>query len=61
MRACDRIQAVTGAHGIDKHNPVQRAWRDVRALNAQVAVMFDANAWHFGSVALGQGTGDPRI
>ena len=61
MRACDRIQAVTGAHMIDKHNPVQRAWRDVRALNAQVAVMFDANAWHFGSVALGQGTGDPRI
>ena len=61
MRACDRIQAVTGAHGIDHNNPVQRGFRDARAVNAQVAVMFDANAVPFGRVSLGLDAGDPRI
>lgn len=61
MRACDRLQAATGAHAIAADNPVQRGFRDARALNAQVAVIFDANAVPFGRVALGLDTGDPRI
>ena len=61
MRACDCLQEVTGAHGIDRHNPVQRGFRDARAVNAQVGLMFDANAGPFGRVALGLDTGDSRI
>jgi 3-hydroxy-9,10-secoandrosta-1,3,5(10)-triene-9,17-dione monooxygenase len=61
MRAGDRLQAATGAHAISADNPVQRGFRDLRALNAQVALIFDANAIPFGRVALGLDTGDPRI
>ncbi|MFM9885334.1 MAG: acyl-CoA dehydrogenase family protein [Burkholderiales bacterium] len=61
MRACDRLQAASGAHAIAEDNPIQRGFRDLRALNAQVAVIFDANAIPYGRVALGLDTGDPRI
>ncbi len=61
MRACDRLQAASGADAISRDNPIQRGFRDARAVNAQVALIFDANAVPFGRVALGLDPGDPRI
>lgn len=61
MRACDRLQAASGADAIAHDNPIQRGFRDARAVNAQVALIFDANAIPFGRVALGLSAGDPRI
>jgi 3-hydroxy-9,10-secoandrosta-1,3,5(10)-triene-9,17-dione monooxygenase len=61
MRAVDRLLATAGAHGLAEDSVEQRAFRDVHAVNQQIALMWDVNAVAFGRVALGLDVGDPRL
>jgi 3-hydroxy-9,10-secoandrosta-1,3,5(10)-triene-9,17-dione monooxygenase len=61
MRAVDRLLATVGAHGLADDSVEQRAFRDVHAVNQQIALMWDVNAVAFGRVALGLDAGDPRL
>jgi 3-hydroxy-9,10-secoandrosta-1,3,5(10)-triene-9,17-dione monooxygenase len=61
MRAVDRVMAVAGANGLDNDTVEQRAFRDIHALNQNVALMWDAIAIPFGRVTLGLDPGDPRL
>jgi 3-hydroxy-9,10-secoandrosta-1,3,5(10)-triene-9,17-dione monooxygenase len=61
MRAVDRVMAVAGAHGLADDTVEQRAFRDIHALNQNVALMWDVIAVPFGRVALGLDPGDPRL
>jgi 3-hydroxy-9,10-secoandrosta-1,3,5(10)-triene-9,17-dione monooxygenase len=37
MRAVDRLMAASGGHGVFLDNPIQRAWRDVHAMQAHAS------------------------
>jgi 3-hydroxy-9,10-secoandrosta-1,3,5(10)-triene-9,17-dione monooxygenase len=59
MRAVDVIHQASGAHGLFEEFPIQRAFRDVHALNAHVALRWDSNGLQFGRLALGLDCNDP--
>jgi 3-hydroxy-9,10-secoandrosta-1,3,5(10)-triene-9,17-dione monooxygenase len=61
MRAVDRVMAVAGANGLAEDTVEQRGFRDIHALNQNVALMWDVIAIPFGRVTLGLDPGDPRI
>jgi 3-hydroxy-9,10-secoandrosta-1,3,5(10)-triene-9,17-dione monooxygenase len=57
VRQClDAVEALflaCGGSGIDESNPVQRAWRDLHAVNMHGALALDTNQEMFGKVMLG--------
>ncbi len=53
MRAVDLIHYLGGAHALFEDNPIQRAFRDVHAVNAQIGLRWDIGALPFGRHALG--------
>ena len=59
MRAVDVLHQASGAHGLFEEFPIQRAFRDVHAINAHVALRWDSNGLQFGRVALGLECNDP--
>jgi 3-hydroxy-9,10-secoandrosta-1,3,5(10)-triene-9,17-dione monooxygenase len=61
MRAVDRVMAVAGANGLNNDTVEQRAFRDIHALNQNVALMWDIIGIPFGRVMLGLDAGDPRL
>lgn len=61
MRAVDILHYLAGAHGLFEENPLQRAFRDVHAANAQLGLRWDNNALDFGRIALGLPLRDPML
>ncbi len=59
MRAVDVVHQASGAHGLFEEFPIQRAFRDIHALNAHVALRWDSNGLQFGRIALGLDCNDP--
>ena len=42
-------------------NPIQRAWRDIHAVSAHVALTWDTQATQYGGVLLGKPPTDPKL
>jgi 3-hydroxy-9,10-secoandrosta-1,3,5(10)-triene-9,17-dione monooxygenase len=59
MRAVDVIHQTSGAHGLFEEFPIQRAFRDIHAINAHAALRWDSNGLQFGRLALGLDCSDP--
>ncbi len=59
MRAVDVIHQASGAHELFEEFPIQRAFRDVHAINAHLALRWDNNGLQFGRIALGLDCNDP--
>ena len=59
MRAVDVIHQASGAHGLFEEFPIQRAFRDVHAINAHAALRWDTNGLQSGRIALGLECSDP--
>lgn len=61
MRAVDLIHYIGGAHALFEENPIQRAFRDVHAVNAQIGLRWDVGALPYGRLALGLELNDPFL
>jgi 3-hydroxy-9,10-secoandrosta-1,3,5(10)-triene-9,17-dione monooxygenase len=61
MRAVDLIHYIGGAHALFEENPIQRAFRDVHAVNAQIGLRWDIGALPYGRFALGLELHDPFL
>ncbi|HLH78275.1 MAG TPA: hypothetical protein VKV28_15840 [Candidatus Binataceae bacterium] len=48
-----------GAHALCDDDPVQRAFRDIHALNAHIALQWYGRALSFGRLSLGLSAGGP--
>ena len=53
VRATERLVRMMGAIGLSDENPVQRHYRDVQGIAAQIGVSFDVNMPPWGRWALG--------
>jgi alkylation response protein AidB-like acyl-CoA dehydrogenase len=53
MKAVDGIFYSSGGHGLFDDNPIQRAFRDVHAVNAQIGLRWENLAATYASVVLG--------
>ena len=53
LRSTDRLVGMMGAIGLFDSNPVQRQFRDLRAMATQLGVAYDVNMPHYGRWALG--------
>jgi alkylation response protein AidB-like acyl-CoA dehydrogenase len=61
VRAVERLFPIVGARGLMDDHPVQRGWRDLRAVSHHLAMTWDIQGSSFGAVALGLPCPDPRI
>lgn len=61
MRAVDIIHYISGAHALFEENPLQRAFRDVHAINAHIGLRWDNSALPYGRMAMGVGQEDPML
>ena len=59
--AVDRLVSMMGATGQTGHNPVQRHFRDIRAIAAHTSLNWDRAAVPVGKWVLGLRTGDPNV
>jgi len=57
----DTLFPLLGGRGLVATDPVQRAWRDVHAVQQHVAMVWDVSAGFYGSVRLGFPCADPKI
>jgi 3-hydroxy-9,10-secoandrosta-1,3,5(10)-triene-9,17-dione monooxygenase len=55
MKAVDSIFYTSGGHGLFEDNPIQRAFRDVHAVNAQIGLRWELSAANYAQVVLGTG------
>ena len=61
VRAVERLFPILGARGLMSDHPVQRAWRDLRAVSHHLAMTWDIQGSLYGAVTLGLPCPDPRI
>lgn len=61
VNAVDRLVSMMGATGQTGHNPVQRHYRDIKAIAAHTSLIWDRAAIPAGKWILGLPTGDPAI
>ncbi|MFL2769675.1 MAG: acyl-CoA dehydrogenase family protein [Rhodospirillaceae bacterium] len=61
VQAVDRLVSMMGATGQIGNNPVQRQFRDIRAIAAHTSFIWDKAAIPVGKWALGLQTGDPSV
>jgi 3-hydroxy-9,10-secoandrosta-1,3,5(10)-triene-9,17-dione monooxygenase len=61
MRAVDMIHYISGAHALFEENPLQRAFRDVHAINAHIGLRWDNNGLPYGRIAMGLDYNDPLL
>ena len=61
VKAVDRLVSMMGATGQTGHNPVQRHFRDIRAIASHTSLIWDKAAIPVGKWALGLETGDPAV
>jgi alkylation response protein AidB-like acyl-CoA dehydrogenase len=52
-QAVDDLMQTAGASGLRDESPIQRGWRDVRAIACHVIMNFNATAENYGRMALG--------
>jgi 3-hydroxy-9,10-secoandrosta-1,3,5(10)-triene-9,17-dione monooxygenase len=52
-QAVDGLMQTAGASGLRDESPIQRGWRDVRAIACHVILNFNATAENYGRMALG--------
>jgi 3-hydroxy-9,10-secoandrosta-1,3,5(10)-triene-9,17-dione monooxygenase len=55
VEAVDGLMQISGASGLFDTNPIQRVWRDVRAISCHVMMNFDAAGENFGRLEFGVG------
>ncbi|MEM7442541.1 MAG: acyl-CoA dehydrogenase, partial [Pseudomonadota bacterium] len=60
-KAVDLIAGISGAGGLYNRNPVQRAFRDVHAVNAHIAFNMDMAGTAYGRVAMGHSPDNPTL
>jgi 3-hydroxy-9,10-secoandrosta-1,3,5(10)-triene-9,17-dione monooxygenase len=60
-RAVDRAVQILGAQGVAEDSLEQRAFRDIHAMNAHIAVQWDINAVGYAEEALGLEITDKRL
>ncbi len=60
VQAVERLQPLAGARGIGFASHFQRAWRDVHATTAQVAMAWDVQGVFYGRTLLGHEIHDAR-
>lgn len=60
-QAVDTVFPLLGGRGLVASDPVQRAWRDVHAVQQHIALVWDVTAGLYGAVRLGLPCGDPKI
>ena len=61
VRAVDRVVQILGAAGVDEDSVEQRAFRDVHAMSAHIAVQWDINAVGYSEHAFGLERSDKRL
>jgi alkylation response protein AidB-like acyl-CoA dehydrogenase len=61
VRAVERLFPILGGRGLMTDHPVQRGWRDLRAVTHHIAMTWDVQGASFGAVALGLPCPDQRI
>jgi len=61
LRATDRLYALSGMRGMLPDSDVQRAWRDIHAAAAQVALAWDPMAGNYGRARFDLPMADPRV
>lgn len=61
LRAVEQVFPILGARGLMTDHPVQRAWRDLRAVTHHIAMTWDIQGSLYGAVALGLPCPDPRV
>jgi alkylation response protein AidB-like acyl-CoA dehydrogenase len=53
VRAVEDLMQMAGASALRDESPIQRGWRDVRAISCHVFCNFNAAAENYGRMALG--------
>jgi 3-hydroxy-9,10-secoandrosta-1,3,5(10)-triene-9,17-dione monooxygenase len=61
LRAVERLFPIVGARGLMDDHPVQRGWRDLRAVTHHLAMTWDIQGSTYGAVTLGLPCPDPRL
>jgi len=61
VRAVERLFPIVGAQGLMSDHPVQRGWRDLRAISHHLAMTWDIQGSLYGAVTLGLPCPDPKI
>jgi alkylation response protein AidB-like acyl-CoA dehydrogenase len=53
IRATEALNSSTGGQGLNRTNPIQRAWRDANAVGRHISMNWDAVGTMYGQLALG--------
>jgi 3-hydroxy-9,10-secoandrosta-1,3,5(10)-triene-9,17-dione monooxygenase len=61
LRAVERLYPLAGANGLSASSPFQRAFRDIHACCAHVALTWDVQSANYAGVLLGQPSDDPKL
>ncbi len=61
VRAVERLFPILGAQGLMSDHPVQRGWRDLRAISHHFGISWDIQGSAYGAVLFGLPCPDPRI
>lgn len=61
QRAVERLYPLAGANGLADGSPFQRAFRDVHAACAHIALTWDVQGANYGGVLLGATSTDPKL
>jgi len=61
LRAAERLYPLAGANALADASPFQRAFRDVHAACAHIALTWDVQAANYGGVLLGNPSTDPKL
>jgi alkylation response protein AidB-like acyl-CoA dehydrogenase len=61
VRAVERLFPILGAQGLMSDHPVQRGWRDLRAISHHFGISWDIQGSLYGTVLFGLPCPDPRL
>jgi alkylation response protein AidB-like acyl-CoA dehydrogenase len=61
VRAVENLFPIVGAQGLMTDHPVQRGWRDLRAITHHIAMTWDVQGTNYGAVMFGLPCPDPRM
>jgi len=61
VRAAERLFPILGAQGLSTDHPVQRLWRDLRAMSHHFGLSWDIQGSVYGAILFGYPSPDPRL
>ena len=61
LRGAERLYPLAGANGLADTSPFQRAFRDIHAACAHIALTWDIQGANYGGVLLGAASTDPKL